>query len=150
TIPAGPGEDPVIPGGLRGPLAPLPDPAERALTGLHAPDWAIRSAGERLARSTPRVGLDGSQREPSSLFVEAAAALRRPAARGALGPAAPRRASLPPARDAPPAHPADASDARFPAPAPAPGLSADHPISASGLERLLSCPHRFLYERLLH
>jgi RecB family exonuclease len=30
-----------------------------------------------------------------------------------------------------------------------PGLTADHPISASALGRLLECPHRFLYERVL-
>lgn len=30
-----------------------------------------------------------------------------------------------------------------------PGLSADLPISASALSRLLECPHRFLYERVL-
>lgn len=30
-----------------------------------------------------------------------------------------------------------------------PGLSSDRPISASALSRLLECPHRFLYERVL-
>jgi RecB family exonuclease len=31
---------------------------------------------------------------------------------------------------------------------PLPGLTPEHPISASGLQRLLECPHRFLYERV--
>ncbi len=30
-----------------------------------------------------------------------------------------------------------------------PGLTADRPVSASALSRLLECPHRFLYERVL-
>ena len=52
--------------------------ADRALADLHALDVVIRSAQERVALSAPRTDMERSQREPSSVFLEAAAALGRP------------------------------------------------------------------------
>ena len=45
---------------------------------VHALHQIIRDARERVVLSTPRSDIDGSEREPSSLFVEVAAAIGRP------------------------------------------------------------------------
>jgi len=82
-----PREDPVISDSLRstlrsvGPSGIVSWPttaADRALDDLHALDIVIRSARERVALSAPRTDLERSQREPSSVFLEVAAALGRP------------------------------------------------------------------------
>lgn len=80
-------EDPVIPDAQRIALTPPdlegraaipPTAADRALEALHAFDIALRSADARIALSAPRLDIERSQREPSSVLLEAAAALGRP------------------------------------------------------------------------
>lgn len=109
-------EDPVISDSLRARLTiPAvegrttlpPTAADRALEALHAFDIVMRSAGARIALSTPRLDVVRSQREPSSVLLEAAAALGRPnsatGARGAVIPdfvALQREAFLPARRAA--------------------------------------------------
>ena len=97
-LPSAPHEDPVLPDALRRGLEAahrargvrLPTAADRALQELHALDGAVRGARERVALSAPRVDIDRSQREPSSVMLEAAAALARPdrvtGARGQMVP----------------------------------------------------------------
>jgi RecB family exonuclease len=84
-LPDPPREDPVLPDTLRAalaaggarPVAPTTI-ADRALVGLHALDAVVRDAEARVALSAPRLDLERSQREPSSVLLEAAAALGRP------------------------------------------------------------------------
>lgn len=80
-------EDPVVPDLLRETLtasastgfnAPPATAAERALEDLHALDMVVRNARERVALSAARLDIDRSQRELSSVMLEAAAALARP------------------------------------------------------------------------
>jgi hypothetical protein len=87
-LPASPREDPVLPERTRG-------SDERVLSELHDLDRAVRDA-RVLSLSTSRLDLTRSQREPSSVFVEAAAALGRPAGAGggAAARALPRAAPL--------------------------------------------------------
>ncbi len=86
-LPALPREDPVIPDRLRAGLRTVgvdgkeiapPAAADRALEALHALDTVIRDAGLRVALSLSRLDTLRSQREPSSVILEAAAALGRP------------------------------------------------------------------------
>jgi RecB family exonuclease len=84
-LPDPPREDPVLPDSLRAglavgwarPVAPTTI-ADRALAGLHALDVVVRDAEKRVSLSAPRLDLERSQREPSSVMLEAAAALGRP------------------------------------------------------------------------
>jgi hypothetical protein len=108
-LPTVPREDPVIPDRLRARLAERgapPTAADRALAALHALDRVIRDTRSRLVLSAPRLDIERSLREPSSVLLEAAAALGRPnAATGAPGPIIPdgvalRRDSFTPARAA--------------------------------------------------
>jgi hypothetical protein len=110
-LPAMPHEDPVLPDALRTRIERergvlLPTTADRALQALHALDGVVRSAAQRVALSAPRVDVDRSQREPSSVMLEAAAALGRPdAVTGARGQVVPdmralRRDAFTPARRA--------------------------------------------------
>jgi hypothetical protein len=77
-------EDPVVPDVVREGLragaagATPPTAADRALEDLHALDAAVRNAAERIALSSARLDIERSQREPSSVILEAAAALDRP------------------------------------------------------------------------
>lgn len=80
-------EDPVLPDALRvrlgaagldGRLVHPPTAEDRALAALHALDRVVRDATARVALSSPRLDIDRSQREPSSVLLEAAAALGRP------------------------------------------------------------------------
>jgi RecB family exonuclease len=80
-------EDPVIPDVLRdslkGPGAEgrnvsPPTAAERALEDLQALDIVVRNAESFVSLSTPHTDIERSQREPSSVILEAAAALARP------------------------------------------------------------------------
>lgn len=87
-------EDPVLPGALRERLG-LPGADDGALAALHALDRAVRGAGRRVALSAPRLDLERTQREPSAVLLEAAAALGRPdALTGARGPVIPDPAAL--------------------------------------------------------
>jgi hypothetical protein len=70
-------EDPVVPDALRTKLQ-MTTAGDRALAALHSLDIAVRAAEQRVALSAPRLDLDRSQREPSSVLLEAAAALARP------------------------------------------------------------------------
>jgi hypothetical protein len=211
-LPSMPREDPVVPDPVRVKLCPRrpgwpatigpPTAADRALGELHALNRVIRAARDRLALSMARFDRERSQREPSSVFVEAGAALARPdAATGRRGPAIPDLAAL--RRDA--FGPARAAATRFRRSTPLgeaawqdgvaagalsrpphwrlqgaldhdrtrnlldertrgstegflgaiaagltmPGLTPHWPISPTALERLLACPHRFLFETLL-
>lgn len=45
---------------------------------LHSFDQVVRGASHRVALSAPRTDLEGSEREPASIFIEVAAALARP------------------------------------------------------------------------
>lgn len=114
-LPSVPREDPVVPDVVRETLvrpdaepvrAPPPTAADRALEDLHALDAVVRNAVERIALSAPRLDLQRSQREPSSVILEAAAALGRPnRATRERGPVIPdmtglRRDGFTPAREA--------------------------------------------------
>jgi RecB family exonuclease len=84
-LPPPPHEDPVVPDRLRqrlrvgrpGAAAPR-TAADVALAALHALDHVVRDARHAVALSAPRVDVARSQREPSSILLEAAAALGRP------------------------------------------------------------------------
>jgi len=103
-------EDPVVPDVLReglslGHAAPA-TAADRALQDLHALDFVVRDTAQRVALSFSRVDVERSQREPSSVMLEAAAALARPhrvtKERGSKipGAGALRRDAFAPAREA--------------------------------------------------
>jgi hypothetical protein len=84
-LPSLPREDPVMPDAFRqalknrdGENVLLSVTADRALENLHALDLVIRGAEEVVALSAPRLGTERSEREPSSVILEAAAALSRP------------------------------------------------------------------------
>jgi RecB family exonuclease len=205
SIPSLPHEDPVLPDSTRTGLSQaLPRTEDRALSEIHALDRVIRDAREVVALSCPRRDLNGTEHEPASIFLEAAAAIARPnAVSGKRGEgtvpniAALRRDYFGPAR---------ASTERFRKESPLsaatwqdqvasgavnipsgwsgkpivdlerlralvnvagptadegffadpgllpriPGLTREHPISASSLQTLLRCPHQFLYERVLY
>jgi RecB family exonuclease len=74
-------EDPVLPDNVRATLGATASPpiaADRALAALHALDRVVRDTTGRVALSVPRRDEDRSDREPSSVILEAAAALGRP------------------------------------------------------------------------
>lgn len=201
TLPSPGREDPVLPDHMRREADPLlvPLAEDRALAQLHAFDRVVRGASRSIALSVPRSDLERTEREASSLLIEAGAALGRPdpagsgtipslasLARTSFGPA---RAAAAAFREAHPLsavawqdraaqlgeiHPAwrgaghlelerirslrspeglgpvdGILGERGPFP-PMPGVDPGRPISASALERLLGCPLRFLYERILH
>lgn len=104
TIPPTPREDPVLPAALRAALG-LPGPALRVTAELQALHRAVLGAA-RVVLSAPRSDLSRTEREPSSVFIEAAAALGRPnATTGAPAKAIPdvgsiRRDAFAPARGA--------------------------------------------------
>jgi hypothetical protein len=106
-------EDPVVPDVLRDGLRAAgalsgtpPTAADRALEDLQALDAAVRGATKQVALSAARLDVERSQREPSSVILEAAAALGRPnrvtGERGATIPDSTslRRDSFFPAREA--------------------------------------------------
>lgn len=192
-------EDPVLPDRLRAEASPLiPVSGDRVLAQLHAFDRAVLSTRSRVVLSAPHFDLERSDREVSSLLVEAGAALGRPdpvEQRDIPDLASLARTSFEPARadaagfrvsrpvgetqwddraastgDVPPGWTAagpvelprilalrdreelDAADGVLGKKGPFPdfsGLTAEHPISASALEKLVSCPLRFLRERVL-
>jgi hypothetical protein len=72
-------EDPVLPDALRAALpAPVATAADDALAALHALDIVVRDAEHVVALSAPRLDVDRTQREPSAVILESAAALARP------------------------------------------------------------------------
>jgi hypothetical protein len=73
-------EDAILTDGMREEADParVPVSADRAVGQLHALDLAVRGAGRRVALSAPRSDLERSERETSSVLVEAGAALGRP------------------------------------------------------------------------
>ncbi len=85
-LPSLPREDPVIPDALREALNArsgaknvlLPVTADRALADMHALDVTVRNTERVIALSASRLDLERSEREPSSVILEAAAALSRP------------------------------------------------------------------------
>jgi hypothetical protein len=80
-LPPLPREDPVLPDALRARLAaPAPTAADDALEALHALDAVVRDAARVVALSAPRLDVERTQREPSAVILEAAAALARPSA----------------------------------------------------------------------
>ena len=113
-LPSMPPEDPVIPDALRESVrfpqteteALLPTAIDRSLNDLHALDLVVRDVGSHIALSAARLGVDRSEREPSSVILEAAAALGRPnRSTGEAGATIPdavalRRDSFVPARQA--------------------------------------------------
>ncbi|HET6582860.1 MAG TPA: PD-(D/E)XK nuclease family protein, partial [Nannocystaceae bacterium] len=75
--------DPVLPDDLRARVSPvLEQGVDRAAAPLHDFDMIVRGARARLSLSAPRLAIDRTVREPSSLFVEVGAALGRTAAAG--------------------------------------------------------------------
>jgi RecB family exonuclease len=107
-------EDPVIPDALRDSLRTartetvvlLSTAIDQSLNDLHALDIIVRQVESHVAFSAARLGVDRSEREPSSVVLEAAAALGRPnRSTGEAGPIVPdgaalRRDSFAPAREA--------------------------------------------------
>lgn len=99
-LPSVPREDPVLPDALRAGLsaragASPSTAADHATADLHALDSVVRDAGSRVSISAPRLDAERSQREPSSVILEAAAALARPdSSTGERGAAIPDSASL--------------------------------------------------------
>jgi RecB family exonuclease len=80
SLPSPGREDPVLPDRMRTEVHPLAVPvsADRALGQLHAFDRAVRGAARSVGLSAPRSDLERSEREVSSLLIEAGAALGRP------------------------------------------------------------------------
>lgn len=70
-------EDPVLPDAVRAGIASVARSADRALAQMHALDRVVRDA-QRVVLSAPRRDARRVEREPSSVFIEAAAALGRP------------------------------------------------------------------------
>jgi RecB family exonuclease len=84
VLPSVPREDPVVPGALREALeraAPgrvLSRAEDRAAAQVHGLLAAVQGARVAIALSAPRVDLARTEREPASIFIDAAAALARP------------------------------------------------------------------------
>jgi hypothetical protein len=79
SLPTVPREDAVLPDTVRRALTPaLATTPGRVLAQLHALDRVIRDTTDEVVLSMPRRTLDGSEREPSVVFLEALAALGRP------------------------------------------------------------------------
>lgn len=80
TLPTVVRENPVLPDALRQQLsdAVLMTTADRVLSELHTLARVVRDARGTIVLSAPRVGIGRTEREPSSIFIEAAAALGRP------------------------------------------------------------------------
>jgi hypothetical protein len=85
ALPSVPREDPVLPRELLAALtARVPaarmvrTPSERALAQLHDLDRLVRNTSDAIALSAPALDADRTQREPSAVFIEVAAAIGRP------------------------------------------------------------------------
>jgi len=98
-------EDAVLPNGLREqvPQPGLQTTTAQSLAQLHALDMVVKGARRAVVFSMARTDVDRSQREPSPLFLEVAAALGRPGPAGEAPPTVPdlrvlRRDGFAPAR----------------------------------------------------
>jgi CRISPR/Cas system-associated exonuclease Cas4 (RecB family) len=86
VLPSRPREDPVVPAGLREALERaaagrvIARAEDRVAAQVHALVTVIQGGREAIALSAPRVDLARTEREPSSIFIDAAAALARPRA----------------------------------------------------------------------
>jgi hypothetical protein len=80
TIPAAPREDTVLPDEVREKLAHATTAPTLALASLHNLYQVIQDTSRQLVLSTPRLTMERSYREPSSVFLEVATALGRPRA----------------------------------------------------------------------
>ncbi len=83
SVPPAPREHPLLHDTLCARLSPaLPSSADHGTTRLHAFERAVRGAQSRLVLSAPLTGADRGQRSPSTVFVDAATAVRRAAKQG--------------------------------------------------------------------
>ncbi len=94
TVPPSHREDPVLPDRLRSRLPLLPRTADRILERLHHFHRAVRCATREVVLSAPLVGFDGTERQPSLVFIEAAAALARPSPGGSAASTVPHLSDL--------------------------------------------------------
>ena len=84
ALPSPPREDPVVPGALREALERagagrvLARAEDRVAAQLHGLVAAVQGARAAVALSAPRVDLARTEREPGSVFIDAAVALARP------------------------------------------------------------------------
>ena len=173
AVAAAPTEDPLLPDLDRAALSGrMTRAGEKPLASLHAVHRLVVHTGKRISLSAPRQTVDGTVREASALYLEAAAALRRPNAVTGLREGqmlvmeALRRDYFEAGREARktylavrPGRPASDDLAAFlakimaTAPGPLDGLLATNkpPLgvySPSAIQKFLECPHRFLFERV--
>jgi RecB family exonuclease len=106
TIPSSPQEDTVLSdeARLQAGEGRVTTSADAALRSQHELYQVVADTTRELVLSTPRMGLNRSYREPSSLFLEVATALGRPAKDGSVIPGVPdldaiRQAEFRPARN---------------------------------------------------
>jgi ATP-dependent helicase/nuclease subunit B len=97
-LPSIPSEDPVLPEAaeLRRllPEAAIAEAGDRVLGQLHALDRVVRDTSARVALSAPRRDVMRTDREPSAVFIEAAAAIARATTTGETTPTVPNMAAL--------------------------------------------------------
>ncbi|MFW6052163.1 MAG: PD-(D/E)XK nuclease family protein, partial [Myxococcota bacterium] len=92
ALPSVPQEDPVLPDSARAKLGPAtPTSAHRVIGQLHALSRAVAQTTERLVLSAPRLSPERTQREPSSVLLEAGVALARPGPDGTRPPVPKRK-----------------------------------------------------------
>jgi RecB family exonuclease len=94
TVPPSHREDPVLPDRLRSLLPLLPRTEDRILERLHLFHRAVRGASREVVLSAPLVDFAGTERQPSSVFIEAAAAIARPRPGGGTASAVPHLGDL--------------------------------------------------------
>src|SRR5262249_45419522 len=80
ALPTAARQSPVLPDALRRrlPGSMLRMGADHVLDELHDLDRVVRNVQGSIVLSSPRVGVERTEREPSSIFIEAAAAVSRP------------------------------------------------------------------------
>ncbi|MFY3743278.1 PD-(D/E)XK nuclease family protein [Anaeromyxobacter sp. Red801] len=88
SVPPAVREDPVLPDAMRAEAdaRAVPTSRDRVLQHLQAFARVVSGARGRFVLSAPRVNLERTEREPSSVFVEVGAALARPPASGERSP----------------------------------------------------------------
>lgn len=167
-------DDPLLPDSSRKDLSPnLRLSSHDSLNSLQMLYRAVQHAEERIVISAPRQTLDGIVRDASSVYLEVAAALRRPNAETGrhgkefLNAKSVIRDYFLPARQSAvsylkiiPACPAttdlEAFYRKLAVPGPDDGLFLKHPperpeyMSAGKIDTLLTCPHKYLLEHIFH